>query len=89
MIVHVKVQYADGSETILGSEAVIEENKPNEIIEKLEVTCDQHFAIEISPSSKQSESLSPVRFRVGGSYSEPQIFKRLSEKLVTESPDSV
>ena len=89
MIFFVKVQHADGSETNLGSDAVIEENKSNEIIEKLEVTVDQHFAIEISPSSKQSESSSQVRFRVGGSYSEPQLFKRLAEKLVTERPDSV
>ena len=38
MIFYVKVQHADGSETNLGSDAVIEENKSNEIIEKLEVT---------------------------------------------------
>lgn len=89
MIFYVKVQHADGSETNLGSETAIEENKLNEIIEKLEVTVDQHFAIEISPSSKESESLSQVRFRVGGGYSKPQFFKRLAEKLVTDRPDSL
>ena len=89
MILYVKVQHADGSETNLGSDAAIKENKLNEIIEKLEVTVDQHFAIEISPRSKEKESCSQVRFRVGGSYSEPQLFKLLAEKLVRERPDSV
>ena len=89
MINYVRVQYADGSETRLGSDAAIQENKLNELVDKLEVIVDQHFAIEISPSHKQSENWSQVRFREGGSYSEPQPFRRLAKKLVTERPDSV
>lgn len=87
MISYMRVQYADGSETHLGSDAAIEESKLNEIVEKLEVIVDQHFAIEISPSSKQSESLSHIRFRVGGGYSKPQFFKSLAERLVRERPN--
>ena len=89
MICYVRVQYADGSESQMGTDAAFEENKLNEIVEKLEVIVDQHFAIEISPSSQQSENWSQVRFREGGSYSKPQPFRGLAKKLVTERTDSV
>lgn len=89
MIYYVRVQYADGSETHLGSDTAIEENKLNEIVEKLEVIVDQHFAIEISPCSEQGDNWSQVRFRVGGSYSEPQLFRCLAQKLVAEGQDSI
>ena len=89
MIFYVRGQHADGSEIYIGSDEAIEENKSNEIIEKLEVTIDQHFAIEISPSGTESENLSQIRFRVGGSYSKPQLFRDLAEKLVRARPDSL
>ena len=89
MIYYVRGQHADGSKICLGSDAPIEENKSNEIIEKVEVTVDQHFAIEISPSGIESESLSQVRFRVGGGFSKPQLFRDLVNELVRARPDSL
>ena len=79
MIYHVKARQSDDKEIILGANESEEQEHQDERIQQVNTLIDQHYEIEVIANGL--DQLSTIRFRAGGSWSEPTDIKEVLKKL--------